>query len=340
MVEFISILILVGTIFTVIYLLFFEEEMDSSIQKRLLDIKKSRDGGTVEESPSSNKIYEALEKREKAKKLNVLEMLKEQSEYKIPILGLLLGRFKFTETIKNQMKMADVKMPVDLFFMIINVLILPFVVFSLLLNNIFILFTGLIAGSIPFVMLRIKFQARLKSFSSQFPDSLGIIANSLRAGHSLLASFQMVANESPYPVNKLFKTVSDEISLGREVREALQDMNNHMPGSEDLKFFVTAVLIQKEIGGNLAEILDTLNFTIREREKIHGLIKTQTSQAQLSGIVLGLAPVAIAGLVALINPAYMEPLFNTQMGNFALFTAFTMSLTGFLIIRKITQIRV
>lgn len=348
MFDFLTALVIIGCIFGAVYLLFFDEEGDTSIQKRLSEIKGTKVGLDTksvgaEDGPagrSADQIYEALSKREKAKKLNVIEMLKDQSEYKIPLLGLLLGKLKYTQKIKDLMKKADVKMPIDLFFMILNICVLPFVAIALLKNNIFILIMGGFAGAIPFLVLHMKFQQRLKTFGQHFPDSLGVISNSLRAGHSLLSSFQMVASESPYPVNKLFKTVSDEISLGKEVRDALEDMTNHMPGSEDLKFFVTAVLIQKEIGGNLAEILDTLNFTIREREKIHGLIKTQTAQAQLSGIVLGLAPVAIAVMVTMMNPAYMEPLFETTIGNIALFGSFMMSFTGFMIIQKITKIRV
>lgn len=340
--EFLTILIFISALFTVLYILFFEDEMDISVRKRLEQIKYSKEEGQSQSSKMSNtdEIYEALEEREKAKKKNIIEMLKDQSEYRIPILGLILGKFQFSEKIKNLMKRADIKMPIDVFVLLINMFIAPFIVLAVLKNNIFIFIIGLFSGFIPFIFLQFKIKDRLKKFSQYFPDSLGIISNSLRAGHSLLASFQMVSNESPYPVNKLFKTVADEISLGRDVREALEDMNNHLPGSEDLKFFITAVLIQKEIGGNLAEILDTLNFTIREREKIEGMIKTQTAQAQLSGIVLGLAPAFITGVVALINPKYMEPLFETTMGNMALFFAFLMSLTGFLLIRKITQIRV
>ncbi len=342
MFDFLIALITVGCILGAVYLLFFDEDKDTSIQKRLSQVKDGigEESSGPEADNSANKIYEALSKREKAKKLNVLDMLKDQSEYRIPILGFILSRFKFTQIVKDLMKKADVKMPVDLFFMIINFCVLPFVAIALLKNNIFILLTGIFAGAIPFAVLHMKFKKRLKEFGQYFPDSLGVISNSLRAGHSLLSSFQMVASESPYPVNKLFKTVSDEISLGKEVRDALEDMVNHMPDSEDLRFFITAVLIQKEIGGNLAEILDTLNFTIREREKIHGLIKTQTAQAQLSGIVLGLAPVAIAVMVTLMNPKYMEPLFETTIGNIALFSSFLMSFTGFMIIQKITKIRV
>ncbi|HSA07007.1 MAG TPA: type II secretion system F family protein, partial [Candidatus Gastranaerophilales bacterium] len=338
MIDFFMIIVAFGAIFSSIYFIFFDEEIDSKIQKRLLDIKE----GKTERKGSgeSDTIYEALAKREASKKLNILEMLKDQSEYRIPILGLLLNKFKYIDLIKDLLKKADIKMPVDVVFIIAGSLFLPFLVLSMLNNNLLFLLMGAGAAFSPILFIKMKIKERQKVFAQFFPDSLGIIANSLRAGHSLLAAFQMVASESPYPVNRLFKTVSDEISLGKEVREAMQDMNNYMPDSQDLRFFVTAVLIQKEIGGNLAEILDTLNVTIREREKLMGLIRTQTAQAQMSGLVLGLAPVFISILVTLMNPAYMEPLFNTTMGNLALFGAFMMSFTGFMIIRKVTEIRV
>jgi len=211
---------------------------------------------------------------------------------------------------------------------------------SILSSSFLFILMGIAVATVPFFFIKMKISKNFKQFSLYFPDTLALIANSLKAGHSLLSSFQLVSTESPYPINKLFKNVADDISLGRDIREALEDMNNNMPESEDIKFFVTAVLIQKEIGGNLAEILDTLNNTIRERIKLMGMIKTQTSQAKISGIVLALAPVLIAVLVSLINPSYMAPLFNTFAGNAALAIALVMAVTGYLIINKITQIRV
>ena len=339
MLDLFIIIIFFATVFSLIYFFFMDEELDSTIQRRLTSLKEG-DIEAKENNDNPNQIYEALSKREKNKKATILEMLKDQSEYRLPIIGIFLNKFRFIDKIRDMMKRADITMPIDVFFMIIGLFVAPFLILALLTGNILMLVVGLAAGVIPFLYLQIKFKNRLKTFGQYFPDSLGIISNSLRAGHSLLASFQMVASESPYPVNKLFKTVSDEISLGREVRETMEDMDNHMPDSQDLKFFITAVLIQKEIGGNLAEILDTLSITMREREKLMGLIKTQTSQAQLSGLVLGMAPVFITILVTAMNPSYMAPLFHTTIGNLALFASFFMSFLGFIIIKKITQIRV
>ncbi|OGI01908.1 MAG: hypothetical protein A2Y25_10555 [Candidatus Melainabacteria bacterium GWF2_37_15] len=310
---------------------------DPAIQRRLQGIK---DFDSKRMNLGSDELFKSLSYREKLKKSNLLEMLKENSDYRIQFIGVIFNKFKFVEKIKYSLKIADIKMPVDIFFMLVCFLIVPFVIIGMLNNNIMFLVIGILAGTSPFIYIRMKFLKRRELFTQQFPDALGIVSNSLRAGHSLLSAFQTVAAESEYPINKIFKSVSDEISLGREVRDTLISMTDNLPGSQDLKFFITAVLIQREVGGNLAEILDNLNNTIRERYKLLGMIKTQTAQAQLSGIVLGLAPVVIATLINFINPSYMKPLFTTDLGGMALGLSFGMTVLGFFIIKKVTEIRV
>jgi len=132
----------------------------------------------------------------------------------------------------------------------------------------------------------------------------------------------------------------DDVSLGRDTREALEGMTQMIPQSVDLRFFVTAVLIQREIGGNLIEILDKLSDTIRERFKLAGQLKAQTAQAKMSGFVLAIAPIAIGFLIWFLNPEYMEPLFSTSLGKMGLGGAFLSAVTGFIIILKITDIRI
>ena len=320
-----------------IYMMFFsKDELDSTILKRLKATKDKKFTATG----NDDDLFKRLEAQNNNQKNNLLDMLKDSSEYRLYFLERFLRRFAITNKVKQLLKMADVKMPIDLFFIITIGLFVPFLLISFLTGSFLFFLIGVGASSIPYFIIQTKIQKNLQQFSLYFPDALGLISNSLRAGHSLLSSFQMVANESPYPINKIFKNVADDISLGRDIREALEDMINSMPQSEDIKFFITAVLIQKEIGGNLAEILDTLNNTIRERFKLLGMIKTQTSQAKLSGIVLALAPVFITILISMINWPYMAPLFNTFAGNAAIAIAISMSIAGFLIISKITEIRV
>lgn len=322
--------------FSLYMLLFSGEEADPLILKRLQETKEKK----FTASGSEEELFKRLESQNNSQKSNLIDMLKDSSEYRLAFLELIFRRFTFTSKIKKLLKTADIKMPIDFFFMITGGLFLPFLLISFASGSMLYMLIGIGVASAPYFVIKNKINKNLQQFSLYFPDALGLISNSLRAGHSLLSSFQLVSVESPYPINKLFKNVADDISLGRDVREALEDMTNNMPGSEDIKFFITAVLIQKEIGGNLAEILDTLNNTIRERFKLLGMIKTQTSQAKMSGIVLAMAPVLITGLVSLINPGYMAPLFNTFAGNAALGVAIGMCVMGYIIITKITEIRV
>jgi len=329
--------LIVGIVAFLIYIMFFsKEKSDPAILKRLQDTKEKKFSATRNDS----ELFRNLESQNNQQKSNLIDMLKDSSEYRLAVLELVFKKFGFAVKIKKQLKIADIKMPVDLFFMITGGIFLPFFLIGILSNSFLFLLIGIGAAFLPYISIKMKISKNLQQFSLYFPDALGLISNSLRAGHSLLSSFQLVSSESPYPINKLFKNVADDISLGRDIRESLEDMINNMPDSEDIKFFITAVLIQKEIGGNLAEILDTLNTTIRERQKLLGMIKTQTSQAKISGLVLAMAPIFIAGLVSLLNPAYMAPLFNTSMGQAALAVAIGMSVIGYLIINKITQIKV
>lgn len=175
-------------------------------------------------------------------------------------------------------------------------------------------------------------------FTQQFPDALNMISSSLRAGHPLLASFETVVQEMPKPVSTVFKTPVDEISLGIDVKEALNSMVKLIPDSLDLKFFVTAVLIQRDVGGNLAELLDGLSTTIRERFKLLGQLKAQTAQTRFSGIILSVMPPLVGGGIFLLSPEYMEPLLKTQQGNLALLGAVFLTLLGLYSINKITNI--
>lgn len=333
--EFIS--LICGVIVFSLYMMFFSgEKQDAAILKRLQQTKEK----DFSAARNDEELFKRLEAQSNKQKSNLVDMLKDSSEYRLAFLEYFFRKFAVTNKVKKLLKKADIKIPIDLFFMITGGLFIPFLLIFLFTGSIVFVLVGIGLALIPYFVVKAKIGKNLRLFTLYFPDALGLIANSLRAGHSLLSSFQLVSEESAYPINKLFKNVADDISLGRDIREALEDMTNNMEGSEDLKFFITAVLIQKEIGGNLAEILDTLNTTIRERFKLLGMIKTQTSQAKLSGIVLAMAPVLITALVSLINPTYMAPLFNTFPGNAALTVAAGMSVIGFLIINKITEIRV
>jgi len=198
---------------------------------------------------------------------------------------------------------------------------------------------GLVLGASPVVYLLAKKAARLNKFTAQFPDTLDMIARSLRAGHSFTSAMQLVYQETPEPVSGLFRVAYDEQNLGLPLPEALMNMTGRIK-SIDLAFFVTAVNIQRDTGGNLAEILEKLAVTIRERFKILGQLKVYTAQGRLSGYILAVMPVVLAVVLWIINPGYLSLLFKTRVGLYLVGTAVVMQVLGLLVIRKIINIQI
>lgn len=310
-------------IFWMAYLLTKEDKppMHSQIERRLKGLKNKA------ASSSGGKYYN--------------ELLISESDYKIPGLRRVLSKLKFTLELKNLLKLADINSKIDEFFL--KSLLIGFIVFFILhffIDQLFAILAGALFCLFPYLQLKVKIKRKTIQFAKQFPEALGLISSALRAGHSLISSFQIVVSEMPDPVSTVFKSVSDDISLGKDTRDALENMSNLIQDSQDLRFFITAVLIQREIGGNLAEILDNLNNTIRERFKLVGQIKAQTAQAKFSGFILAVAPIIIGGIIWVLNPKYMEPLLNTLIGQAALAISITLGAVGFFVIQKVTNIKV
>ncbi len=180
---------------------------------------------------------------------------------------------------------------------------------------------------------------RLGAFNKQLADTITLISNSLRAGSSFLQSIELVSRESAAPMGEEMARVVREVNLGLSMEEALQNLVRRIR-SEDVDLMVTAIGIQQQVGGNLAEILDTIAFTIRERIRIKGEIKTLTAQGRISGYMVAGLPIALGGVLNLINPAFMDPLFSTTIGRILIGLGVVLMTIGFFIIRKITDIRV
>ncbi|NJK91813.1 MAG: hypothetical protein HC904_08310 [Blastochloris sp.] len=170
-------------------------------------------------------------------------------------------------------------------------------------------------------------------------DFLILVVNSLRAGQTFLQGCQVAVSESDNPIAAEFKQVIKEVNLGLPEAESMENMLTRVP-SEDLKIVVSAYIIQRKVGGNLAEILETTAATVRERIKIHGMIDTLTTQGKLSGGLVASMPFFIALAVSVINPRYIEPLISTIPGYFLIGIAITMQLTGAFIIFRIVDIEV
>lgn len=266
-----------------------------------------------------------------------LDMSFDNIEYKIQALGMFLKDFKFTRSIRDLIKAADVELYVDTFIFLSLLCALPFLVFLVTpFKPAFLL--GIVTFFIPTFYLKYLINQRYVDFTKQFPDALNLMASSLRAGHPLIAAINMVAEEMPKPISTVFATTTGDISLGIDTKDAFYSMTRVMPKSMDLRFFITAVLIQKEVGGNLAELLDSLSNTIRERFKLLGQLRVLTAQTKLSGTIIGFVPPLVLGVIFFMNPEYIKPLFNTQQGQIALAAAIGMSIVGAILIKKISDI--
>ncbi len=194
-------------------------------------------------------------------------------------------------------------------------------------------------GLAPLVWLVMKRNRRFKAFGKQLPDALELMSRALRAGHSLGSGFSLVADEMQAPISKEFSRVFEEQNLGIPLNEALDHITNRIPNL-DLKFFATAVVLQRQTGGDLAEILDKIGYIVRERFKIWGQVQALTGEGRLSGVVLLGLPPALFGAVWYLNPDYLMPLFTDPMGKKMLAGGLGLQLLGALVIRKIVNIKV
>ncbi len=212
-----------------------------------------------------------------------------------------------------------------------------------------VLFSGSHPGFLPFAViggallpllwLVFKRKSRLKKFGGQLPVALELVARALRAGHSLASGFKLVEQELALPLSREFGRVFEEQNLGMPLEDALKNMTERVPNL-DLKFFVTSVILQRQTGGDLAEILDKIGHLIRERIQIWGQVQALTGEGRLSGIVLLALPPVLFVAVYRMNPDYMMTLFTDDMGKQMLVGGVISQIIGALVIRKIVNIKV
>ncbi len=203
---------------------------------------------------------------------------------------------------------------------------------------------GLVGGGVlgfiaPHLLLRFQQGRRLRAFNGQLSDTITLLANSLRSGYSLLQSMEMVSKELPAPMSEEFERVVREIGLGLSNQEALNNLLRRIT-SDDLDMMITAINIHHEVGGNLADILDTIGHTIRERIRIQGEIRTLTAMARYSGYVVSILPIAVAGILFIMSPDYMSTLWQERCGQIMMVLAAISMGIGWLVIRRVVNIDV
>ncbi|HET9360511.1 MAG TPA: type II secretion system F family protein [Vicinamibacterales bacterium] len=198
---------------------------------------------------------------------------------------------------------------------------------------------ALVGAAVPTFWLKYKRSARLKRFEEQFPEALDLLSRAIRAGHAFQTAMGMCADELPAPVGVEFKKSFDQQNFGLPLKEALNELSERVP-ILDVRFFVTAVTIQRETGGNLAEILDNLAHVVRERFKILRQVRVHTAHGRFTGYVLLSLPAALAVALSYINPGHMDLLFKEHMGQMMILTAIVMQTIGYVWIRKVIKIEV
>lgn len=270
-----------------------------------------------------------------------IRLLKEELLSTIPLIHRMLIRFEVFNRLQNLLRQADLKISVYRFM--ISSLVAGFLVglttFFFSGSMIGMLIMTVMVMLVPLMVVLQKRRKRFNSILEQLPDALEMMVRSLQAGHSFSSALQMVATEMPEPIAREFGKTYEEQNLGLNIKAALENLVERVP-ILDLKLCVTAVLIQREIGGNLSEVLRNISHTVRERFRIQGEIRVKSAQARLSGMIVSALPFFLFFWINLVNAGYMKPLYDHPNGVYILGTGIGMQVIGWLIIRKIVDVEV
>jgi tight adherence protein B len=197
---------------------------------------------------------------------------------------------------------------------------------------------GVLFGCVPWLVVRSMATKRMRRFEEQLPEGLELLTRSLRAGHGLGSGFHLVGEEMDDPIGTEFGLVAEEVRFGLDLRDALDNLTRRVD-NQDLPYFTTAVLIQRQTGGNLAELLDKLSTLIRERAQFYGKVRALTAQGRGAAAFLACWLPFITGVVWYTSPNYLEPLFENAWGHLVLAAAVTMDIAGYIIARRIADVQ-
>jgi len=270
---------------------------------------------------------------------------KERRSYSgIPLLSAFFGSMKGSESIALFLEQAGIPLRVGEYYMMrwacaIVLFMLPFV-FGI---NLFDLLIGLVLGVVGYMIPRQWVSGRRKKrterINAQLVDLLGMVSNSLKSGYGLMQSFEFAGRQLPDPLGLEIRRMLRESTLGMSAEQALQALGGRLD-SRDMDMVLTAINIQRSVGGNLAEILDKVAFTMRERTRIRGEISTLTAQQKMTGIVIGGLPIFMFVVFMLINPDYMSLLFTTTAGRGMMISGVVMEVMGYFTIQRIMAIEI
>jgi tight adherence protein B len=257
-----------------------------------------------------------------------------------PLINRLLSKLDFVKRLDRMIKQADVHTTVSrlLGFSMVAGLMAALAA-ATVMNGLSAFGFGLLAAALPIVHVAMKRKKRLHAFNAQLPDTLDLLSRSLAVGHAFSEALHQVSSEMPDPIAAEFRTTFEEQKLGLSIKLALDRLTERIP-LLDLRLCVTAMHIQRETGGNLAEILEKVSQTIRERYKIMEDFRTMSTASRLSGYILCALPFAIVFVLTIFNPEYMAVLVKDQRGHYVIGFALMWQIFGMLLIRKFLNIKV
>ncbi len=293
-------------------------------------------------NPDRRKIRKRLKTFSyKESKSELPDILQKKVLSDVPLLNKILLRVPGRQYLDRLLQLANAQYPLGVFILLtIFLAITSFLVSYLITRNkvLAVIITLLLAGT-PFFYLCLQKKKRIEKFQRQLPDGLGLIARSLKAGHAFPSSMKMAADEFDDPLGPEFGETLNEINFGVNVPDALKNLTERI-NCPDLKFFVISVILQRETGGNLAEIIENLAYIIRERFKLYGKIRTLAAEGKISAIILGSLPFFIMVALHLTSPAYIRVLFSDPAGKIIIGIAAFMMVIGILVMKKIVNIKV
>jgi len=269
------------------------------------------------------------------------DILKREVYSNSPVLNAFLRRIKLAADVDTVIKQADLKWTVGGLVLgsLLLFLAVAFVGRMLLHSTLLGLMVGVVAAICPYIYVRMKRRARLNRFTAIMPDAIDLLGRALRAGHAVTAAIEMVSREIADPVGTEFRRVFEEQNFGLPMREALLNLSKRVP-VDDLQFLVTAMLVQKETGGNLAEVLDKAGSVIRERSRLQGQLRIYTAQGRMTGWILGLLPFIVFGVMNFMNPAYTHTMLDDPTGRLWIGIGLALMTIGVWMIRRIVDIKV
>ena len=270
-----------------------------------------------------------------------LQLVRDEMLSSVPLLNRLMMRLSWTLRLQNLITQAGMDTKPGKILLYCGVGFLSaYVIVSFIYGKISAgLIAALVGAAVPLLVVLFRRHRRLSQFELRFPEALDLLGRAVRAGHAFTAGLEMVSKESPEPVAGEFRTTFEEQNFGLPLRDALANLAARVP-LVDVRFFVTALLIQKDTGGNLAELLDELARVIRERFRIHREVQIKTAQGRLTAAVLIALPIAMLLLMRVVNPAYVHVLFDDPLGVKILIGAAVMQFIGSAILWRIVHIEV